>query len=105
MIAELPDGTKLRLPDSLSDSQVDAIVRPLIAAQRSLALLQERVDAMQVSLSQRQDSPALVQALVDLRADLNAGLDRVVKAQLADTVITDRNAEGDGVRSKKVISD
>lgn len=116
MIAELPDGSELRFPDEMSDAQVGAVVRRILAAEKAAALakhetelLRAKVDAL---LAQPKTAPPgaapaamdhkpIVVALETLRTEINAGLARMLTAQLADTVLV-RDATGEAIGSKKV---
>lgn len=120
MIAELPDGTELQFPDTMTDAQVGAVVKRILAAEKKAALAQKtadeavasartemetlrsRVDTMVTQFKPATpDNASVLAALASLNASIAQGFDKMVKAQLADTVLV-RDDTGEAVGSKKV---
>lgn len=117
-IAELPGGREFAFPDGTSDAQMDAIIRALVAAEAAaaqaraeVAMLRDRLDALiaaQVKPAGKQtavapvDMSPVVGELRAMRADLNEGLNKMVNAQLADTILVRDEITGEQTRSRKV---
>ena len=106
MIAELPGGRELRFPDSMSEDDVGRIVRMVLNAESRADEALEAVRAVQTRLDAVLTAPngetGVVAALTAMRAEMKTGLERIVKAQLAETVLV-RDEAGEPNRSKKVM--
>lgn len=107
MIAKLPDGRELDLPDALTDDQVDSIVRAILTAERTAKDANERVTALEARIGKPtapapvKDDTEMLAAINSLRAAFTEGFDRMIKAQLADTVLV-RDQDGEQTRSRKI---
>ena len=109
MKVEFHDGMELELPDSLTDAQVQAIVDALVKAHTVAANAMSRADEAHAVASRPVHIPAskgdeaVVAALAQLQITMEQGFARMVKAQMADTVLVKDPLRDEPVRAEKVI--
>lgn len=122
MIVSFKDGREF---DTESDEDMLGLARALASSESTVGLLKTQLAALNESLKvavarppivipapvvnvpvnvpkNDSDTAAVVRAVNDMNRDVKAGLERMVTAQLADTVLV-RDSEGDPQRAVKQI--
>jgi hypothetical protein len=112
MIVELPDDRELEFPDSMTEDQIDGIVKVLLnaeaaasAARAEVAVLTTELRALRAHVEKKgkpsSEGMGVAEALRALQSSFDAGFHRLLRAQLADRILV-RDESGEPYKSKAV---